>query len=238
MRSKVVRRGLSVLSVAGMVVLAACSSTSTQVSDEIATQVKDELDLSTEPGVTCPDGAEAGKGETFTCDIDLDDGTVPVKVTFKDDTNFTSTVQGAVYKKSVLDSTLKTNLGKAGVTVKSIACKGGELVVFKPKGTVTCTATADDDSTVTFKVGLDKKNEAVMSGALYETATLESGLSDNLGESGITVTTLDCGDASLIAADADTTIECSALDSNGTSATLEVALGADGNASIENIVTE
>jgi hypothetical protein len=121
--------------------------------------------------------------------------------------------------------------------VKSIDCKGNELVVFTLKSTVTCTATAEDGGTAKFTVGLDDKKEAWMTGALYRTDTLESGLSDNLAQSGITVTSLDCGDDSLIAADKDTSIECAAEDSNGTTATLKVTLGADGNASVDDIVT-
>ena len=236
MRSKVVRRGLSVVGIGAVALLAACSSTSTQVSDEIATQVKDKLDLATEPAVTCPDDAKAGKGETFTCDIEFDDGTVPVKVTFKDDSNFSTAVDGAVYAKSKLDAALKASLKDGGVTVKAIDCKGSKLVVFEKDDTVTCTATATDGSTAPVEVGLDDDNEAHTVGAVYAKEDLKSFLTDQLASSDVTVTSLDCGEPELVQAAEDTTIDCQGVDSNGTEATITVNLGQDGTASIEDVV--
>lgn len=235
MRSKVVRRGLSVVGIGAVALLAACSSTSTQVSDEIASQVKDKLDLSTEPGVTCPDDAEAGKGETFTCDIEFDDGTIPVKVTFKDDSNFSTEVDGAVYAKAKLDSALKSSLKDGGVTVTSIDCKGSKLVVFNKKDTVTCTATATDGSTAPMEVGLDDDNEAKTVGAVYEKEALKNFITDQLASSDVTVASVDCGEPALVQAAEDTTIECQGVDSTGAEATITVALGQDGTASIKDI---
>ncbi len=237
MRSKVVRRGLSFVGIGAVGVLAACSSTSTQVSDEIASQVKDKLDLSAEPTVTCPDDAEAGKGETFTCDIEFDDGSLPVKVTFKDDSNFSTEVDGAVYAKSKLDAALQSSLEDGGVTVKSIDCKGSKLVVFQPDDTVTCTATASDGSTAAVEVGLDENQEAKTVGAVYAKESLTTFLTEQLAASDVTVVSVDCGEPELVQAAEDTTIECQGVDDTGTEATITVALGQDGTASIEDIIT-
>jgi len=236
MRSKVVRRGWSVVAVGALAVLASCSSTSTQVSDEIASQVKDKLDLSAEPGVTCPDDAEAGKGETFTCDIDLDDGTVPVKVTFKDDTNFTTTVEGAVYKKATLDDALKADLEKNGLTLKSLDCKGGDLVIFTQKETVTCTATTTDGAEGSIEVGINDDKDAEVVGSVFEQTALVSFLTDQLS-SQVAITAIDCGEDALIQAKEDLSIECDATADDGSTATLKVTLGADGKATLDDVVT-
>ena len=237
MGSKIVRRGIAVASVGVLVLLASCSSTSTQVSDEIASQVKEKLDLSTEPGVTCPDDAEAGKGESFTCEIDLDDGQVPVKVTFKDDTNFSTEVEGAVYKKTTLDTELKKKLAEGGVELESFECPGGELVVFKPEGSIECTATGSTGASIPVRVQLtDDKAEIV--GSIYERATIEAVFTEQLAGQDVTVAEIQCGEDDLIQVEEDVTIECQAVDSEGATATLEVALGADGTASIENIITD
>jgi hypothetical protein len=236
-RSTVVRCGRSIAGVALVALLAACSSTSTQVSDEIAGQVKDKLDLAKEPTVTCPDDAEAGKGERFTCDIELEGGTIPVKVTFTDDSNFTTEVEGAIYAKSKIDAALKASLAKGGVTVKSIDCKGSELVVFEKGSTVTCTATATDGSEAPMEVGLDENDEAKTVGAVYAKEALKAFLTEQLATQDVTVTSLDCGEPELVQAAEDTTIECQGVDSTGTEATITVGLGQDGTASIEDIAT-
>lgn len=236
MRSNVVRRGLLVLGVAAAALLVSCSSTSTQVSDEIAAQVKDKLELSTEPGVTCPDDAEAGEGETFTCTIDLDDGTIPVKVTFEDDTNFTTEVDGAVYKKSRLDEALKADLDKNGLTLGGLDCKGGELVVLEAGDTVTCTATTEAGTDWPIEVGLDDDNNAQVIGSVYDRAAVEAFLVDQLSDQ-VELTAVTCGEDDLIQASEDLSIECSAEATDGSTATLEVTLGADGTAKLDNVVT-
>ncbi len=236
MRDQVVRRGFVAIAVGAALLLASCSSTSTQVSDEIASQVKDKLDLSTEPGVTCPDDAEAGKGETFTCDIDFDGGTLPVEVTFTDDTTFNTTVDGAVYKKTKLDEALKADLEKNGLTLKALDCKGGELVVLKAKGTVTCTATTTGGTDWPIVVGLNDEKNAEVVGSVYEKSALESFLTDQLA-SQVEVTSIDCGEDELIQAQEDTPVSCEAEASDGSTATLKVTLAADGTATLDDVVT-
>jgi len=236
-KSTVARRGRSIVGVAMVALLAACSSTSTQVSDEISGQLKDKLDLAKEPTVSCPDDAEAGKGERFTCDIELEGGTIPVKVTFKDDSNFTTKVDGAIYAKAKLDAALKASLAKGGLTLKSIDCKGSELVVFEKGTTVTCTATATDGSEAPLEVGLDENDEAKTVGAVYSKEALKTFLTEKLATQDVTVTSLDCGEPELVQAAKDTTIECQGVDSTGTEATITVGLGQDGTASIEDIAT-
>ncbi|MCU1370236.1 MAG: hypothetical protein JWO77_1430 [Ilumatobacteraceae bacterium] len=236
MRSKVVRRGVSLVVVGAALVVAGCSSTSTQVSDEIASQVKDKLELSTEPAVTCPDDAKADKGETFTCEIDLDEGTVPVKVTFEDSTNFTTEIDGAVYKKAALDKALKADLEKNGLTLKTLDCKGGDLVVFKAKDTVSCTATTSDGATGAIKVHLDADNNAETVGSVYEQTALATFLTDQLADQ-VTITAVDCGEDALIQAEEDLQLDCEATADDGTTATLKVTLSADGTATLDDVVT-
>lgn len=233
--SSIVRRGLSVAIVGAALLLASCSSTSTQVSDEIAGQVKSKLDLPTEPTVTCPDDAKAGKGETFTCEIELDGGTVPVKVVFSDDTNFTTTVDGAVYAKAKLDKELAKSLKGNGLELKALSCEGKDFVVFAAKDTITCTATTTTGTDWPIEVGLDAKRNAVVLGSVYQKATLEPALSEQLS-SQVDLESLDCGKDELVQAKEDTTIECAATATDGSTATVEVELGADGTASISDVV--
>lgn len=163
MKPNTIRRTLLAACVGAVALLsAACSSTSEQVSDQIATQAKKQLALSTEPTVTCPDDAEAKKGEKFECTIALEKTDVPVDVTFKDDTNFTMKVQGAVYKKAKIEAGLKTQLETAneGLVVKSVSCPGKALVIIQQDKTIDCTAVDDSDSTATLKVGLDDNGDA------------------------------------------------------------------------------
>lgn len=150
--------GLSAVAVLGV----ACSSTSEQVSDQIATQAKKQLQLTTEPTTTCPDDAKAEKGETFECTVELEKTDVPVTVTFKDDTNFTMKVQGAVYKKAKIESGLKEQLetNNEGLVVKSVTCPGKALVIISKDKTIDCTAVDDSDSKATLIVGLDKNGDA------------------------------------------------------------------------------
>lgn len=162
MRSKMVRRSLLVAGLLAVPLLASCSSTSDQVSDEISSQVKDKLDLSTEPEVTCPDDAKAEKGASFECTITLEGTTIPVKVKFKDDTNFESTVQGAVYKKAVLEKGLTDQLAASNVSVASIDCPGKALVVMGLKDTVDCAAVDTDGAKATLTVGLNDDGEATI----------------------------------------------------------------------------
>ncbi|MFN8018637.1 MAG: DUF4333 domain-containing protein [Acidimicrobiales bacterium] len=161
MHTKIRRRSLGLLALAVVpLALGACSSTSEQVKDQIATQVKDKLNLAEEPTVTCPDDAKAKEGETFTCDMELEGKTVPVKVTFKDDTHFESSVVGAVYKKSVIDDGLAKQLSDNNVDVKSVDCPGTKLVVI-PKGkTIDCAAVDNDGQKATLIVGLNDQDEA------------------------------------------------------------------------------
>lgn len=237
MGSKVVRRGFVVIGIGAALLLGACSSTSTQVSDEIASQVKDKLDLSTEPGVTCPDDAEAGKGETFTCDLDLDDGTVPVKVTFKDDTNFTTTIDGAVYKKSKLDSALKADLDKNGLALEAFACEGDTLVVMKAKDTITCTATVESGTEWPVVVGLDEDNNALVVGTLYLKTAVEDFVTQQLS-SQVELSSVECGEDELVQAQEDTSIECAAEASDGSTATVTVSLAKDGTATVEDVTQD
>jgi hypothetical protein len=236
MGSKVVRRGVSLVVVGAALLVAGCSSTSTQVSDEIASQVKDKLELSTEPGVTCPDDAKAEKGESFTCEIDLDDGTVPVKVTFKDSTNFTTSIDGAVYKKATLDKALKADLEKNGLTLKALDCEGGDLVVFKTKATVTCTATTTDGDEAPIAVGLDDDRNAEVIGSVYEQTALATFLTDQLADQ-VTITSVECGKDAIIQAEKDLSIDCQAVADDGSTATLKVTLSADGTATLDDVVT-
>lgn len=236
MGSKVVRRGWSLVAVGALVLLASCSSTSTQVSDEIAAQVKDKLELSEEPGVTCPDDAEAGKGETFTCDLDLAGGTVPVEVTFEDDTTFSTKVDGAIYKKSKLDDALKADLEKNGLTLTSLDCSegDGELIVFKAKGTITCTATTESGTEAPVKVGLDDDRNAVVVGSLYDKAAVEEFVTTKLAAQ-VEITAVECDQDELAQAAEDLSIECQAEASDGSTATVAVTLGADGTATVDDV---
>ena len=161
MLTTTIRRSLAFAALAAVpLVLGACSSTSEQVKDQISSQVKDKLNLTEEPTVTCPDDAKAKKGETFTCDLELEGKTVPVKVTFKDDTHFESTVVGAVYKKKVIDDGLAKQLKDNNVDVKSVDCPGTKLVVI-PKGkTIDCPAVDTDGQKATLIVGLNDQDEA------------------------------------------------------------------------------
>lgn len=156
-----IHRRLLILTVGALaVVAAACSSTSEQVSDQISKQVGEKLELATEPTVTCPDDAEAKKGSTFQCTMTLDGKKLPLEVTFKDDTNFTSEVIGAVYKKKVLEDALIKKLADSNITVTKLSCPGTTIVVFNTDDTVDCDATDDTGTDATIKVGLDDTNSA------------------------------------------------------------------------------
>ncbi|MGN6696393.1 MAG: DUF4333 domain-containing protein [Aquihabitans sp.] len=234
MGSKVVRQGLVAVGIGAALLLSACSSTGTQVSDEISSQLKDKLDLSSEPKVSCPDDAEAGKGETFTCDIELDGGTVPVRVTFEDDTNFTTKVDGAVYKKTKLDSALKADLDKNGLTLEKLDCEGGTFVVFKAKDTVTCTATVAAGTEWPVVVGLDADRNAVVEGTLYEKTAVEDFVTQQLA-SQVDLSSVDCDQDDLLQAQEDTSIECQAEATDGSTATVEVSLAKDGTATVTDV---
>lgn len=162
MRSTLFGRGVLVAVGGAVMLLAACSSTSTQVSDQIAEQAKDQLDLSAEPEVSCPDDAKAEKGETFTCTLTFEDGSLPIDVTFKDDTNFTSAVDGLVLKKQDLEDFITEQIEAQDVQVASVSCPAKTLVLIKSDGTVECEATADDGSTATVTIGDDGEGQAVI----------------------------------------------------------------------------
>lgn len=238
MRAHVVRRPL-LLGVAAALALTivGCSSTSEQVSDEISSQVAEKLDLSSDPTVTCPDGAKAGSGETFTCTIALEKATIPVEVTFEDDTNFTSTVKGAVFKKAKLDAALKKKLTDGNVAVTSVDCEGTKLVVIGEKGTVACTATDASGTDADISVELDDKGDPKIVGSVFQNDSLEEAITGQLADNDIAVTSIDCGDPSIKVVTEDETVECAAVDANGTSATISVDLSPTGDASISNIAT-
>jgi hypothetical protein len=160
MRSNIVRRGLFIAVLAAAPLLASCSSTSSQVSDEIAKQAKDQLDLSTEPTVDCPDDAKAGKGETFTCTLKVDDGSVPIKVEFKDDTNFTSAVDGVVITKANLEKSITQQIEAQNIKVESVTCPAKSLVIIKTGSTVDCDAVDDGGAKATVTVGVNGNGEA------------------------------------------------------------------------------
>ena len=154
------RRGLAIAAVALPLILGACSSTSEQVKDQIATQVQDKLSLAETPTVTCPDDAKAKEGESFQCTLELEGKRVPVDVKFKDDTHFESSVVGAVYKKSVIDKGLADQLSSNNIQVESVDCPGTKLVIIAKGKTIECEAVDTDGAKATLKVGLNAKDEA------------------------------------------------------------------------------
>ena len=161
MRSNTIRRCLLMICVAAVPLLvASCSSTSDQVSDEISGQVQEQLDLDEEPEVTCPDDAEAGKGESFECTVALEGTEVPLSVTFKDDTNFESTVKGGVYKKAVLEDGLTTQLEASDITIESVDCGAKAVTVILEGDTIECDAVDTDGAQATLTVGLDDNGDA------------------------------------------------------------------------------
>lgn len=236
MGSKGVRRGTAVVAVGVLALLSACSSEGTSVSDDIATQAKSDLDLSTAPGVTCPDDAKAEDGAEFTCDLDLAGETVPVKVTF-DGSEPTLELQGKVYPKKALDESLKADLAKNGLELKTLSCGSGELVAFSEKTTVSCTATTTDGGEGKIAVHLGDKGEAETNGSVYAQTAIVDFLMKQLAEQ-VTVTEIDCGPDALIQAEEDTSIDCEATADDGSTATLKVTLGSDGTATLDDVVTE
>lgn len=236
MRSKLVRRPLLIAVLAGVALAAvACSSTSEQVSDQISSQVKDKLSLATEPTVTCPDDAKASKGATFTCTIELEKATIPVKVTFKDDKNFTSTVQGAVFKKPTLDAALKKKLVAAKVAVKSIDCDGTKLVVIGLKSTVACTATDASGGSATFGVVLDKDGKPQLKGAIFQNDSLEAAITTQLANNNVQVTSVKCGDPSIKVVTKTTSYTCAVVDTTGATGKVTISLDTSGSASITDL---
>ncbi|MCB1029752.1 MAG: DUF4333 domain-containing protein [Acidimicrobiales bacterium] len=229
---------LAWLAIAAVALLGACSSTSTQVSDEIAKQAKEQLELQDLPAVSCPKNAEAAKDAKFACDLKIGTQTILIDVIFKDDTNFTSEVRGAVYQQKVIDSEISKQLNAESVMVKSFACSTEPVVVIRAGESVTCTATGAEGTTAEVILKLDDNNEAVMAGSLYATDLVEASVRSLLRDEEIELQSIDCGESELLAANEDTTTACKATDTDGATATVTVALGADGTASIDEIVPD
>ena len=148
-----------ITAIAFAVAVTSCSSTSDQVADEIAPQVQDQLGLSYEPTVTCPDDAEATKGAEFACTLEIEDGEIPLDVEFDTDTTFTSTVRGAVFERNVLHDEIAAQFGD-DVDLVEIDCPGKDVTVIAAGDSVDCaieTSTGDKASVV---VGSDGEGAA------------------------------------------------------------------------------
>jgi hypothetical protein len=154
------RRTILTVGVAAVTLVAACSSTSEQVKDQIAEQVQEQLELAEQPAVSCPDDAKAGEGEEFECTLELEGTEIPVAVTFTDDTTFESELVGAVYKKGVLDQGLKDQLSASDIVVESVECPGEDLVVIQADESLQCDAVDADGAEATLTVELDESGSA------------------------------------------------------------------------------
>ena len=158
MRSTTTTRSIAAVGLAALVLLGvACSSTSSQVSDKIATATQKQLALDAKPKVTCPKDASAKKGSTFTCTVPIEGHTVDLAVVFTDDTHFTFTPSPRVFLKSTFVPALITELNGGKSLVKTLTCPGAKAVLIDPKGSVTCNVTTNAGTKGLVTVALDAK---------------------------------------------------------------------------------
>lgn len=155
-----VRRSIAVVALAIVPLAAACSSTSEQVSDEIAPQVQEQLDLATEPTVTCPDDAEAKEGNTFECTVDLEGTEVPLNVEFTSDTTFVSNVKGAVFQKEILHTNIEDQFTAQQIELTSVECPGEDLSIILAGETIDCAVETADGEKATVVVTADDAGNA------------------------------------------------------------------------------
>ena len=163
-----IRRSVAAIALAIVPLAAACSSTSEQVSDEIAPQVQEQLELAAEPTVTCPDDAEAKEGSTFECTVDLEGTEVPLNVEFTSDTTFVSNVKGAVFQKDVLHTNIEDQFTAQEITLASIECPGEELVIILADETVDCAVESSDGEKATVVVTADDAGNAEIKEVIEE----------------------------------------------------------------------
>ena len=143
---------------------AACSSAGEQVADQVRDEAAKELSISKdEVKTTCPDGADAKKGEKFTCDLVIDGEPVSADISFESDKKFTFEFTSQLFDKAELETEIGTQvvagLAELGQPVDSAEadCGGGEKFVAIPKDdTIECDATASDGTAGTATVGLDE----------------------------------------------------------------------------------
>ena len=117
---------LLALPVLAAAALGACSSAGEQVADQIAEQVGEVLEIDAPP-TTCPDDAEAGDGNTFDCDVEVEDQELVASVTFTSDDEFTFEFDSDVFATGDLEARVR-----AGEAVVAFDLPAADLDVDWP----------------------------------------------------------------------------------------------------------
>lgn len=134
-------------------VASACSSTSEQVSDKIATRLESALSLTGKPVTTCPKDAKAEKGQKFTCETTVEGQSIKMDVTFTKDNFFTFKPEGNVVKAAELADDITSKLGAA-----STDCGPKAHPVITAAQPYYCTAKAKDGSSHKITVSWNGRN--------------------------------------------------------------------------------
>lgn len=138
---------------------AACSSDGEQVADAVDEEAAKRLEVDTDDvTTTCPDDAEAGKGETFECTVDIEGQDLPASIEFTSDEDFTFEFTGEAFTKEVFVDGLKETLATEeylGSEVTELTCPGETYVVIAAEETIECEGTDASGSEGTVVVGLD-----------------------------------------------------------------------------------
>ena len=158
---------VSLLVVTGLA-LAACSSTTEQVADEVNAKVETTLERD-DVTTTCPDDAEATEGATFVCTVSVDDQELTADIEFTSDDEFTYTFNGDAFDKPLLEESIIEQAEQGfGLVLLELDCGGTDIVLISSEDTIECTGTADDDTTGTAVVGLDADGNAELRELLPE----------------------------------------------------------------------
>jgi hypothetical protein len=149
------RAHLLVLPLLAAAALGACSSDGEQVADQIAEKVGDVLEIDA-PATTCPDDAEAGDGNTFDCDVTVEDQDLVASVTFTSDDEFTFEFDSDVFATGDLEGQLGEQAADVlGVDV-TFDCPGDENTVIPFEGSIECPGEAEDGTTGRGVIELDE----------------------------------------------------------------------------------
>lgn len=143
---------------------AACSSAGEQVADKVNEEAAKRLEVSKDDiETTCPDDAEAKKGNTFECTIDIEGQDLPASIEFTSDDEFTFSFEGEAFTKDEFEDQLKAELASEewlGTEIAELDCPGETFVVIAADETVNCDGTDVEGSGGTAIVGLNAEGEA------------------------------------------------------------------------------
>lgn len=157
-------RTLIALSVAALGLTAACSSAGEQVADKVNDEAAKRLEISTDDiSTTCPDDADAEKGEKFECIVDIEGQDLPALIEFTSDDEFTFEFAGEAFEKEEFTSTLSEELGSEewlGTEVTELECPGETFVVIAADETIECQGTDASGSEGSAVIGLDAEGTA------------------------------------------------------------------------------